>query len=188
MPRLEFDEEKHLYTLDGRRLVSVTEALGLVDDRRKTDPWYLQRGRLVHLACEYYDKNQLDESTVDIQIRPYIDAYVKFRKDTDFEPIHIEHPLYHPSYFYAGKPDRIGPLYDAHVIIDLKSGAKSKVDELQGAAYFELCRANNIPVKKVFDLYLSSEGTYKLEPIENPKRLLPTFLNVLGAYRYKENL
>ena len=188
MPKLEFDEEKHLYTLDGRRLISVTEALGLVDDRWKAEPYYLLRGKYVHKATELYDLGELDESTVDPMIHPYLDGYVKFRKDTAFESIHIEQPLYHPSYFYAGKPDRIGPLRDAHVIIDLKTGVKAKVDELQGAAYWELCRVNNIPAKKVFDLYLNDDGTYKLEPIENPKRLLPTFLNVLGAYRWKENI
>jgi len=186
MPKFEFDEEKHLYTLDGRRLISVTEALSLVDERRK-DPYYLLRGKYVHKATELYDKNELDESTIDPEIRSYLDAYVKFRMDTGFEPIHVECPLYHPSYFYAGKPDRIGALYDAHVLLDLKSGAKARVDELQGAAYWELARVNDIPVKKVFDLYLHDDGTYKLEPVENRKLLL-IFLNVLGAYRWKEGL
>jgi len=188
MPKLEFDEEKHLYTLDGRRLVSVTECLRLVDDRWKAEPYYLLRGKYVHKATELYDRDELDESTVDPMIHPYLDGYVKFREETGFIPGVIEYPLHHSQYQYAGKIDRTGDLNETHILLDLKSGAKVRVDELQGAAYFELCRVNNIPVKKVFDLYLHDDGTYKLEPIENPKRLLPSFLNVLGAYRWREGL
>ncbi len=62
------------------------------------------------------------------------------------------------------------------------------MDPLQGAAYFELAIANNIPVKKVFDLYLSEDGTYKLEPIEKPKLLLPVFLAALTLTRWREKL
>ncbi len=185
--KLELQEEGHIYTLNGRRLISVTQALAILDDRWKVDPWYLERGRLVHLATAYYDRDELDESTVDEKIRPYLDAYVKFREDTGFIPIHIEHKLFHPSYFYAGKLDRVGSFgYD--LLVDLKSGTKAKVDGLQGAAYWELCRVNKIPIKRVFALYLSDNGTYKLEPIEKPKLLLPVFLACLQIAQWKEKI
>ena len=157
-------------------------------DSRYKDPWYLLRGQYVHKATELYDKNELDESTVDERITPYFNGYLKFRKDTGFEPIYIEQPLFHPQYFYAGKLDRIGPIHDHHVLIDLKSGAKVKVDELQGAAYWELCRANNIPIKKVFDLYLRDDGNYSLVEIEKPKLLLPIFLAALKCVQWREGL
>ncbi len=187
--KLELDESTHTYTLDGRRLISVTQALSILDNRWKIDPFYLERGRLVHLATEYYDRDELDDSTVDPQIQPYFDAYIKFGMDTGFKPTHIELKLFHPEYFYAGKIDRIGHLNGCLVIIDLKSGAKaSQADLLQGASYFELAKINNIPVKKVFDLYLNENGTYKLEPIENPKLLLRIFLAALTLTRWKEEL
>jgi hypothetical protein len=187
---LEFQEEGHIYSIQGRRLISVTQALSILDNRWKVDPFYFERGRLIHLATEYYDRDELDEDSVDNcypPIRPHFDAYVKFRKDTGFIPTHIEHKLFHQSYFYAGKLDRVGNFgYD--LLIDLKSGAKAKVDELQGAAYFELCRVNKISIKRVFDLYLHDNGTYKLEPIEKPKLLLPVFLACLAVARFKEGL
>ena len=187
MEELTLQENGHIYRIGDRRIVSVTQALSILDDRWKVDPWYLERGRLIHLATAYFDRDELDESTVDEKIRPYLDAYVKFREDTGFIPTHIEHKLFHPSYFYAGKLDRVGNFgYD--LLVDLKSGAKAKVDELQGAAYWELCRVNKISIKRVFDLYLSENGTYKLEPIEKPKLLLPVFLACLTATRWKENV
>lgn len=180
----QFDEEKHLYTLDGRRLISVTEALSVLDDRWKVDPFYLERGRFIHKATELYDKNELDESTVDERIKPYLDAYKKFKRETSYEPIYIEHILYHPKYFYAGKLDRI---YE-DFIIDLKSGTKMRVDELQAVAYWELCRANNIPVQKQFDLYLRSNGSYRLEPVERPRNLLPVFLAAFTCERWRQEI
>ncbi len=186
-PKIEFEEDGHIYRVNGRRIISTTQALELVDERRK-DPWYLLRGRLVHLATQYYDRRELDEDSVDLQIKGYFSGYLKFLDDTHFRPIEIEYRLYHPVYLYAGTIDRLGPLNFDQVLIDLKSGAKAKVDPLQGAAYWELCRVNKIPVKKVFDLYLRDDGTYKLEPVNNPKLLLPTFLNILWASRWKEGL
>ena len=186
--KLDFDESNHTYTLDGRRLISVTQALSILDDRWKVDPFYLERGRLIHLATEYYDNDELDESTVDERIRPYLEAYKKFCKDTHFAVQWIEYKLSHPSYQYAGKIDKIGQLNGCLVIIDLKSGAKAKVDELQAIAYRELCLVNNIPVKKQFDLYLHDDGTYKLEPVEIPKRLMPIFLACLKIAQYREGL
>jgi hypothetical protein len=185
---LTFDEATHTYSVNGRRLMSVTQVLALVDDRHKGDPFYLQRGRFVHQACEYLDRDELDEDSVDPIIYPYLEAYKKFREETGFKPDLIECRLYHPTYAYAGTLDRIGDLNGNHVLIDLKSGAKARVDELQLAAYLELARANSIPVKKSFDLYLRDDGTYKLEPVENVKLLLPVFLSILTASRWKEGL
>ena len=187
MPNLELDEATHLYTLGDRKLISVTQGISILDTRWR-DPWYLERGRLIHLACEYYDRDELDEDKLDPQIGPYLEAYVKFKSDTGFLVRLIEHKLYHPQYLFAGRIDRTGILNSVEDLIDIKSGTKVDTDELQGAGYWELCRVNNIPVKKVFDLYLRENGTYSLVEIKNPKLLLPVFLAALTLTRWREKL
>ncbi len=187
---LEFQEEGHIYTLGGRRIISTTQALDILDERPK-DPYYLERGKFVHKATELYDKGEFESiDPGDIEQREgYITAYVKFRQDTGFTPTHIEHQLFHPQFFYAGTLDRIGPLNNDPAIIDLKSGAKARVDELQLVAYWELCRVNNISIKKMFDLYLRDNGTYKLEPLKGkPKLLLPVFLAALTCEIWRQKL
>jgi hypothetical protein len=184
-PNLEFDEEKHLYILGDRELLNVTRVLP--DDKRRVDPFYLQRGKLVHLATALFDHDELDEDSLDERIRPYLDAYVKFKRETGFEPKEIELPLYHPKYLYAGTIDRIGKLNGSQDLIDLKTGGKAKDDELQLAAYWELCRVSYIKIRRVFDLYLHENGTYNLVPPEtSPKLLLPVFLASLTVARWKE--
>jgi len=189
MPKLEFDEATHRYTLDGRRLVSVTECLKLVDDRWKMDPYYLQRGRFIHLACELYDRDELDEDTVDPQILPRLEAWKKFRADTGFVPDRIEEKFYHPVYLYAFKFDVHGPLNGSDVMIDRKS-SPYRTDVLQGAAYCAGLEAQTPPIscKKAFDIYLKENGTYKLEPIPYLRNNFQTFLAVLTAYRWRENI
>ena len=195
MPKNEliFREEDHSYWIGERRLLSVTQALHILDDRPKIDPWYLQRGTFIHKATEYLDRDELDLQTLDDRILPYFNAYVKFREDTRFAVTDIEYPLYHPEYFYAGKIDRLGFLNNRLVLVDLKSGTKAKVDELQIAAYWELCRANhnderNLNVKDAFVLYLKEDSNYSIVKIERPRLLLPIFLACLTVIRFKEGL
>ncbi len=193
---LHFDEATHTYTLvgpgltigDGRRLISVTQALAILDGKRK-DPFYLNRGRMIHLATEYYDRDELDEASVDPQIQGYVWSYQKFLASTDFKPRMIEARLYHPQYLYAGTLDRVGPLNGSEAILDVKSGAKSDIDELQVVAYWELCRVNGILVKKLFGLYLKEDGGMpNLIPVDNKKELLLDFLACLRVTRRKEKL
>ena len=188
MPNLELDEN-HIYRLDGRRLISVTQALAILDDRWKVDPFYLQRGSMVHRATAYYDRGEFDDFTWDERIIPYVDGYVKFRSETDFVPTDIELPLVHHTYKYAGTIDRIGLLNGYAVLIDLKTGAKAKVDEVQNVAYWELAMSNKILVQKLFDLYLHNNGNYNLEPVKQiPRHLLPIFLAALTCARWREGL
>lgn len=181
-------EEDHTYWLDQRRMIGVTEALS-VFGRRGVDPFYLERGRIIHKAIEYYNQDELDESTIDDRIRPYFNARIKFGQDTGFKPIYIEKKLYHPKYFYAGRIDEIGILNDSLAIIDDKSGQKNRIDELQEVAYWELATSNEIKVKKLFDLYLMANGNYHLEPVKSPKlSLLPVFLAAFKCVQWKEGM
>jgi len=187
MPKLELDEN-HIYRLDGRRIIGTTEALKILDDRRKVDPFYLERGSFIHKATEYDDQDELDFDTVDDQIKPYLGAYAKFKRDTGFDPQFIETIFYHPKYLFAGKIDRIGMLNKNLIILDLKSGTMTDIDKLQLAAYWELVNVNHIIATKAFALYLKDDGNYSLVEVEKPKLLLPVFLAALKIAQWKENL
>ena len=122
-----FDPESHTATVNGEPLISVTTGLSLAgmmpDGYKFIDPWYLTRGKYVHLATELYDKGTLDEDTVDEEVRPYLEAYKAFRRDFSAKITGIEVQLYHPVYKYFGIVDRImegNTCYSLH----LKPGQK----------------------------------------------------------------
>jgi hypothetical protein len=136
-----------------------------------SDNWYLQRGTAVHEATELYDYGVLDESTVDLRIMPYLDAWKKYRADTGFapDPNFIERIGVDEVLRYAGTLDRNG--------LDIKSGAPAPWHILQAAAYWHLDVANKAPWHAV---YLHDDGTYKIK-VYSPAELYAAFGVFCGA-------
>ena len=166
MPDLMFDEALHIFTLDGRRIASVTQILKHFIPRWNCDLFYLERGTAVHKATELYDKGTLDMNSVDPQIEGYLQAWIKFREDYRFIPSWIERQAYHPVFLYAGIIDRIGDCKEGNCILDIKSsGTQSKFDLLQLAGYSCLVSA-----PKTLNIYLQEDGRYKVK-IYTPKEL-----------------
>ncbi|HOD97842.1 MAG TPA: hypothetical protein PLT63_03610 [Syntrophales bacterium] len=106
---VEFESDGHRY---GNGLESVTQILKAEQliDTRFYDDWSRDRGSMIHLATHYDDMGELDEETLDPVIRPYLEAWRKFRKESGFVPEVIEVPMMSINYRYAGTPDRIGQL------------------------------------------------------------------------------
>ncbi len=107
-----FDSERHIFTLEetGKYLPSITQVLkaeNLIPDYFRIDPWFMLRGSYIHRATELHDNNILDESTIDPEIAPYLEAYLKFRREWNGEIIEAEKRLWHPIYHYAGILDRV---------------------------------------------------------------------------------
>jgi len=186
--KLEFQEEGHIYKLDGRIIPSATDALSLVDDRRK-DPYFLLRGKYMHKATELWDRGELDEDTVDPSILGRVEAWKLFRKESGFVPSTIEKFYIHPQYLYGFRPDYTGLLNGVMSMIDKKS-SPHRIDALQGASYWGGLLAQDPPIncKKIFDIDLKENGKYSLVPVKYVRNDFLTFLAILKSYRFKEGL
>ncbi len=202
-PRFEFDAGRHLYLLDGRPIPSVTQVIGEsgVVDYSFCAPEHLLRGTYVHQACQFYDEGCLDEESVDPAIRPYLDAYILFRREAGFIPDLIERRLYyaqfqgvwhgwHPTLKYAGTLDRTGTLanHPGKWLIDLKSGVPNSGVMLQLAAYAAL-----MPDPRAYNLaavYLRRNGTYSLSPVPSGQFDLhfAGFSGALALYNWKRTM
>jgi hypothetical protein len=94
--QLQFSEDGHRYTADGEDIPSVTQILaatGLVD-HRGIPAHILNRkaelGTAVHLACRFYDENDLDPDSLDPKVAPYVAAWRKFVIERGFQITEIE--------------------------------------------------------------------------------------------------
>ena len=95
MATLLFFDQGHKYTLDGEELPSVSELCRFLSREIYGDvaQWRLDnaadRGTAVHKACESLDKF----GSVDVQdaILPYLQAYLKFRREHAVEWRKIEY-------------------------------------------------------------------------------------------------
>lgn len=156
---LTFEPETHTYRRgDGRVVPSVTEilrAVGVSVDfdalagvaHRVAQAIDLKRdiGTALHLDAHAFDDNDLDWTTVDPRVEPYLRAWVTFRDNTGLVPVVRERRVYHPVFSYAGTLDGIfraptGTL----VLVDLKVGDPADAAaHLQTAAYEAAYRAEH---------------------------------------------
>jgi hypothetical protein len=193
MPKFEFKPEGHRYLIDGNEWPSVTSVIPKSPHMKNNEEARL-KGDYVHSMARLYLLNDLNESTLDDVLKPYLQALKKFLSDSKGMGI--------------------------QGVIDIKSGAKVATVELQIAGYIELvnhgqllhdgynlmgnkllleepfmhptyqyCGTPDIvigdyPVKEGHALYLRDNGKYKLETIPNVRRNLETFLCFLNSYKY----
>jgi len=164
--RLTLDVEKHLYCLDGKQVRSVTQILqqaGLVDTAWFTE-FARDRGSAVHLATEYDDNDELDYLNLDDRLKPYIDAYRKFKLETDWESAEVERQVFDEVMGYAGTLDRAGRIRGSTAIIDVKTGALDRVVGLQLTGYAQARQTmTSSCVERLIGLRLKDNGTYVMK-------------------------
>ncbi|CAM2143706.1 PD-(D/E)XK endonuclease-like domain-containing protein [Pararobbsia alpina] len=187
---LTFDPVAHEYRADGRRVPSVTQTLAPLVDYSSVPAAVLKRaqelGTAVHRMTELYDLDDLDMDELDIELMPYLSAWIKFRADTGFVPETIEQRLHHPSLHYAGTSDRTGLIKRRRAVIDIKKMlCLPPVVGVQLAAYRELHIKHGTPIEDRYGLGLRADGTYRLVPFTD-KSDWPTFLSLLTLRNFKD--
>ena len=118
-----FEPDGHIYRLKatGEIVPSVTEILratsisapfddirAMGEQRRHAIDLKRDIGVAVHADAHAYDDNDLDIETVHPDVRPYLDAWIAFRKNyPHLRPATRERLVYSPTYRYAGTLDGI---------------------------------------------------------------------------------
>ena len=187
---LTFDEASHTYRWSGKKVPSVTQILSPLQDFSMVNKEVLRRAQLlgtyVHRTTELYDQDDLDFDLLPDEIRPYLDAWIKFRSECEFVPDTIEKRYYHPQLGYSGTSDRTGLVRGRMAVIDIKKmEILSPVTGIQLAAYKEL---HNLHGAKILDRYalgLRKDGTYRLQPYTDATDF-SAFVSLLTIKNWKE--
>ena len=171
---IQFDEAKHEYSVNGKRIPGVTEILSPItaDGYSKINPAVLEhaamKGTLVHDWCEMFDLGCADEF-MPSEIVPYCQAYADFIRDYRPEWEKIEEIVGYKSepddWWYAGRLDRCGYINGKRLIVDIKTIASPSTKThisvcCQTAAY--AYAVDNIASWDRYALYLKPDGTYRL--------------------------
>lgn len=190
---LDFDPEDHVYRWRGRVVPSVTQVLDKLANFASVPQALLaaakDRGTHVHAACHFFDDGDLDMSTVAPEYRGYLLAWERFTAECKPSWTHIEMPMYHARYGYAGTPDRIGDLTHGdrrltRATVDIKTSEQdSPLWGLQTAAYRALHDSSLLSPR--FTVQLRSDGRYRLLEWPDPADF-STFLALLNVRQFCE--
>lgn len=177
------------------RVTEILEAVGLGPDYSKISRAVLDhaaaRGRALHMAIQWDSEGSLDESSLHDQVRPGFEAYRRFVKETNHQPIASEIELVHPLWHYVGHPDRIGWHQGTErVLLDWKYVASLDEDaaRLQLAAYRMAWNAlyPTEPISRCFALRMvRATGGYRMHDLTDPNAE-QDFLAGLVVYRNLE--
>lgn len=184
---LTFDEATHTYWIGAAKVPSVTQILKPLVDLSSIPSGVLAhasaRGTAVHYACELFDQDNLDWDSLDVELVPYVEAWVEFRMATGFMPIRNEERVFHPGLFYAGTLDRTGLINGELSVVDIKtsSGLYPTVG-MQLAAYAEALNATNANATEPkhtgrYAVQLKKDGRYHLQPYTD-KTDWPVFVSL----------
>jgi hypothetical protein len=194
-----FDGDRHLYSVQGRPVPSVTQVLhsaGLAADYSMVPSQVLERKRIIgtyiHKATQFLDEGSLDLASVDAELQPYLSAYQRFLGESGFRPQLIEHRIVGSigGMLCGGTVDRVGVMNGQLWIIDLKC-----VDRLypgfalQTAGYELLLPKPLVPPFKYTRavLQLRPDGSYKLSPPYDDPSDLDVFRAALITTIWKMN-
>lgn len=166
---LEFDEEKHEYTVAGRKFAALTRVLQATGffDYSNLPFYYAARGNSVHIGCNLYDQGILDADSLSPDVEPYVVAYAKFLNESGYTVQETEGRRYHSLLRVAGTFDRKGhfprtPQRKAY--LDLKTGAPVSWHGIQLAGYVLLDTGwlRLPPLVDRYGLYLRNDESYRL--------------------------
>ena len=169
MAQLLFFDAGHKYELDGEPLPSVSELCRFISREIYGDvsqynlDQAAERGTAVHKATEALDKyGKID---VEDGILPYVQAYIKFRKEHVVDWQKIEFSIHHPTDKYAGTLDRYGSIDGSLSILDIKTSytIHAPLCFAQLNLYRRMMEANQFEVEKLFILHLKKDGQYRLK-------------------------
>lgn len=187
---LVLDEATHFYTYRGNPVPSVTQIMtdvGLIqlNGNKQNIDIAGQFGTAVHKTCELWDKGNLDQSSLDIKLVPYLDCWKNFLFDYKIKILEIELQLYHPTLKFAGTIDRIVQFNGPICMLDIKSGSTvSQSAEIQLAGYKLLyCDVNDISYEKVWRMavQLVPEGKAKIFTYKQPSDL-NVFISAVNVF------
>lgn len=158
---LHFAPEKHIYTVNGEQLPSVSQIIRLDDRSESYDgiPEHVlqkaaDRGNKVHAAIEQWimDGCAGDPWHDDPETHDYLMAFNDFVRLGFMQPFQSELLLYHPELRYAGTIDILALVGGKPALIDVKTTSKylERKCQLQLAGYGDLIGFWGPKVDRIF--------------------------------------
>lgn len=163
---LTFNEKEHRYFDGDIELPSVTTITRFCHHDsmswRGQDPFYRERGALVHdLCCDYDFTGELPHGT---GVDGYLVAYANFKRDWRIKDwLHVEMMLGSAKHGFAGTLDRLGIIDGNLSILDIKTSSKLNILALSAQLTgYRILLGQDV---NLYGLQLKKDGKYMLKEI-----------------------
>lgn len=167
---LTFEEQDHIYHLEGIPIPSVTTIMkplsqdyyGKINEEKLA--FAAIRGTRVHQAVEEFELYGVMD--IPHEFSGYTNAYLQWKKDFKVEILATEQKIYHKRLRYAGTVDLICRINGKIILMDLKTTSKT-IPYLLGVqlvAYKNALLSHEIDFKldDIRALGLKKDGTYQM--------------------------
>lgn len=182
------DAATHTYRVAGKVVPGVTRILAPLIDLAGIPKDVLDAkadlGRRVHAACHYLSENDLDPWSIDGDVRPYLDGFELFLRETGAVIVANEQIVHSAQWGYAGQLDLKAEIDLERWLLDIKSCVAVPMSAGPQTAAYQRADADPL-VKRRGALRLTPEGRYRLEPLNDPNDW-SAFLACLTLHRFKE--
>ena len=177
MLKIDFDEEKHEYTIDGEKIPSVSEIISPLTAERYSElnPYMVraaaERGKMIHEACEAIDYG-LGLPELPPEAEGYVRAYLDFLRDYFPKWEMVEWIVAYQKDgkpLYAGTVDRYGYIDGSKSVVDIKTYASLTAESMMTASLqTELYRLaiDSMARMKRYILHLKKDGNYRLVDLD----------------------
>lgn len=187
--QLTFDEASHTYRWLGAVIPSVTSILAPLVNFAGIPASVLEAkrelGRQVHYACQLFDEDDLDETSLSQEVQPYLNAWHKFKHDTGCVVVENEKQVAEPQLMYAGTLDRVLLIDGTRYLVDLKTCIATPIAVgPQTAAYLRALGDTSVTHRAA--LRLRPDGTYRFDPLTGADDW-SVFMACLSLLRFKES-
>jgi hypothetical protein len=173
-----FDPVTHTYTIDGRKVPSVTQVLNDLIPGFKAGEWYLNRGQAVHACAALIAQGVAfdHDPAIDGQVR----AVRRFFAEVKPTVIAVEKQVYSERYQYAGTLDLLALVDPRKMVVDFKA-SESAALPYQLAAYSIALPPEQL-TRYGCGVIINEDGTYKMTRVFDLRLYQQGFLALLTAY------
>lgn len=186
---MELNQSKTAYVLEGQefpRVTTILEEAGVINTGFFTE-YHATRGTYVHEATEFYDRGTLDMNSVKGDIIPFVEGYIKFRKEVPMKMEWIEFPVVHRGLKYGTRLDRVVTLGGRKGVLDIKCtkvkpayvGQQTMAHKL--AYNFTVAMDPRDRIQDRFALLLPGDGKYQIKPLTDDNDL-PAWIKTLRRF------
>jgi hypothetical protein len=186
---LEFNEEIHQYTLNGKIIPSVTQIIDeILGHAWSADEWYLRRGRAVHACAAFIALNQVFR--YDPQIEGQVKALRLFFSQMKPQVITVESKMLSHIFRFAGTPDLFCRINGKPAIVDFKASLDKERTKLQLGGYSVLIgeTLGGKPPDKGYGVEILPTGKYRMSETFDLRQARKEFLALRTAYGIRERL